>query len=465
MSMNRGHGGGVVGIGCESILDAIRPSLPKDKAFEITDIPKVSVLYVECRETRIGIVSFDLLKMPLDLIEGLKRSVAAALDLDAQNIRVCWTHTHSVRIRDGTDHAILVERSVTAARAARAGALAVDRVGFLRTDTGNAFNINRRSQNSPFGVWSLMQSKGCVDNGNFVDGTEWAREKIRAYGGNETDTAALTGPVPATRKNDPHLDLILFEKAGGGHAAGLVRYTGHPVTCSDSFWKPNVGRDYPGVLCDRLTKQFACPFIFLQGPTGDHRMRHTQVGIGERNRLAEGLSQLVIQHSQALRMFPFDRLESWSVNVPCAVRDEILSTSQAMKDRAREIRATIATLPHGAGTLLERKTLNEQAIFYDIKSSIPDDLPSRTRLLPLSCLSFGPIRMMMFPGETASVITAGMDALRDGLTVVTAYTDYNCGYLVTAREISEGGYEAVLMEYHPEHIEHLRTIAEEYLRA
>jgi hypothetical protein len=370
---------------------------------------------------------------------------------------------------DGGEHDLgyLLSKSKEAALQSRATAAEVDHVEFVRVDTGGRYNINRRTQHGDLGTWCLMQSRGCIDDGRVVDGTGWVREKMAAYGAAPDEVAAIEGPFPATRPRDADLDLVLFPKRGGGYAGGLVRFTAHAVVCSAGYWRPNIGRDYPGVLCDRLSAVFGCPILFMQGPCGDHRPRHRDVGTAERDRIGNGLAGELISKLSRARQYPFDQLDNAVESVSCAVTDRLPRTAEETEQNLHEAQERLRALPQGS-PLLERKTLAEEAQFLGHALAVlqgksyltSEEVQARQAELVVSCIRFGGIRLLTFPGELFSTVTAGLEKDADGPTVVASFADGVTGYLMPQDDLVEGGYEATWALFTPESVSSLRTAAQ-----
>jgi hypothetical protein len=312
-----------------------------------------------------------------------------------------------------------------------------------------------------------MQSKGCTDDGSVVDGTQWVREHMISYGATEEEVGGIRGPFPANRPNDPYLDLILFPRAAGGYAGAVVRFTAHAVVCSAGYWRRNIGRDYPGQLCDHLAGELACPVLFLQGPCGDHRTRHRDVGIEQRDSIARGLAETLLSRLDQVKRFPFDRLEHSTAFVRCAIRDDLPRSADDARAKARQIRTKLKTLPHGAEWLEQRRLLAEKAAFYANAVNViqgypyllPGEAQTKRAKLDVSCVSFANVHLLSFPGELFSTVSAGLEQGAEGTTVVASFADGVTGYLLPEADFREGGYEWTYAPFTPESVSGLRAAA------
>ena len=457
----------LVGACFEIITEAVLIARPEWRERDIVDGLRVTALYTELGEKAVCLLSYDICEISPGQADQLKQGVSAELGIEPDQVHVFCTHTHSSSCENDHDIGYLKAKSIKAAAEARTSAKEVREVHFLRVDTGSKYNINRRTEDGPLGTWCLMQSEGCVDDGEAVDGTEWVRNRMKGFGAAPEEVATIRGPFPATRKNDPLLDLVLFPKAGGGYAGGLVRFTAHAVICSAGYWRPNIGRDYPGALCDQLSEHFECPILFLQGPCGDHRPRHRNVGIEERDRIAGGLAKELITRLDALEKFPFDALTNAAVSVPCPLVPGFPSSLQHANEKLADVHKRLEALPHAHKWLKKRKDLAEEAVFYNNALSVlagraylgPDDVAKRQAGIRVSHVGFGNLHLLNFEGELFSTVPAGLENAAGGPTVVTSFADGVTGYLMPPEDFRQGGYEWTWALFEPEAIAGLRNAA------
>jgi len=463
-----------VGAQRTAITEALLKAKPAWRKRPLVGDLQVTALYAECGGQAVCLLAYDVCEMTRREIPPLKSAVAEAIGIRAECVHVFCSHTHSSSM-DDTEHdaETLTAISISAARGAKDGVVEVEDVAFLRVDTGKQFGISRRTAHGQFGTWCLMQSRGCVDNGEMVDGTQWVRNRLGAYGATPEEVATIDGPIAATRENDPHLDLILFPKAGGGYAGGLVRFTAHPVICSAGYWKPNLGRDYPGPLCDRLSKKYGCPVLFLQGPCGDHRSRHRDVGLAERDRIGLGLAEALIARAEQIASYPFDRLDHACRTIQCRLREAVPASEEEANQWARGAEKDLEQLPHGTDWLGKRKQLAELRAFYRNAAKVHagtsyltrEEAKDRRAPLTVSHIAFGRVHLLNFPGELFSTVTRGLDSAADGPTVVVSFADGVTGYLMPEDDLAQGGYESTWALFAPESIWGMRTAALELLHA
>jgi hypothetical protein len=461
-----------VGAYAQVITEALLKAKPEWRDRELVDDLRVTALYAKHDDVAVCLLAYDIGEIMRREVPPLKHAVAQALDMPSEAVYVYCSHTHSSSMEESSHDAdLLAEKTVAAAVEAKTRAVSVNDVGYLRVDTGTRFNINRRSVNGEWGVWCLMQSKGCTDDGHVVDGTERARDKLISYGAGEKDVATVTGPIAATRPNDPNLDLILFPKADGGYAAGIVRFTAHPVICSAGYWKPNLGRDYPGPLCDRLSEELGCPVLFLQGPCGDHRPRHREVGIAERDRIGLGLAETLIERLSYAEHYPLNELEYTTRTVVCPLRSEMPLTEKDARRDAYQANKELKKLPRGTDLLMDRKALGERIAFYRNAAQALSGTSYLTKgegqrreaPLDVSHIAFGPVHLLNFPGELFSTVTRPFNNRREDPVVVASFANGVAGYLLPEEDLVEGAYESTWALFTPESIMELRTAAKQLL--
>ena len=456
-----------VGAHSEIITEAVRLGQPERAQWDVTDDLRVTALYAELQGTSVCLLSYDLCEITRDEVLLLKRAVARELKIEQDCVHIFCTHNHSSSDVGGHDMDFLEVRSRQAAATARRSAVEAPEIDFLRVDTSTEYNINRRTRHGALGTWCLMQSRGCKDDGDRVEGTEWVRQKMAGYGATPKEIAEISGPFIADRKNDPLLDLVLFRKAEDGYAGGLVRFTAHPVVCSAGYWRRNIGRDYPGVLCDCLSLEFGCPILFLQGPCGDHRPRHRDVGLDERDRIAKGLAHALTTQFDKAAKFRFDSLKNVVKSVSCTVREDFPASVQEAQKEITHLRQRLASLKRGPDSLRERKDLTERIAFYGnaigvlegVSYLLPGEAARKSADFEISSVRFGEVLLLNFPGELFSSICSGFHTAADAPIVVTSFADGVSGYLMPAGDFKQGGYERTWALFAPESMAAMRRTA------
>lgn len=454
------------GAGAAEILPAIQIN-DTDK-YTCLDTPEIKALFLQHGQTAVCLLSADLCVLNRVQAAAVRRAAAEALSLPQEAVHIGVTHTHAPGAGAGCPIHLgrLSAAAAAAARQARQQSRPAAQVGYLSVDTGGRFNINRRTRTGNLGVWCLMQSAGCKDDGHAVDGAQWVRDKMQQGGANAAELDLIEGPFLADRPADTRLDLLLLEDAAGKPIAGLARFAAHAVICSTGYWKPNISRDYPGALCDTLSAALGCPILFAQGPSADQRPRHRDVGTEECARIGRGLSGALLDNLTSMRRWPFDRLHCIQREITAAVRTEVPLTAAEAEPHWQESSRKLAAAGHNSViALLERKRLLEREKFHQKLARLPFFLdylaPEERRTLQarlsVSLVQIGTIRLLLFPGELAATAVQDMAAPEGAPVIVTSYTDGVAGYLLPPADFAEGGYETTSALLAPETALQLRA--------
>ena len=119
-----------------------------------------------------------------------------------------------------------------------------------------------------------------------------------------------------------------------------------------------------------------------------------------------------------------------------------------------------------------RKILSDYKQYYrhviDLYEGYPyltsDDLEKRSTDFVISCLGFGPIRIINFHGELFhTVVQEFQNKYSNNPVIIASYANGVTGYLLTADDFNEMGYEWTWALYAPEKIEQLPKRAFKFL--
>jgi len=211
-------------------------------ASEIRDELEANALFLTDGATQVLLVSCDLVGLETDVVVRAREAAAAAVELDARDIIICCTHTHSgpslipTNYQMPLDHEYmdclvgwLAEVATAAVRDARPGRIAWG-IGEARA------GFNRRC------CWA--------DGSHSMHG-----DTTRA------DFTGLEGP-------DDTQHMALFVTDGEGKLRALLHHnTGHPT----NFFNAGLySADFPGESRRELREQLGdIPILFLNGAFGD----------------------------------------------------------------------------------------------------------------------------------------------------------------------------------------------------
>lgn len=235
------------------------------------------------------------------------------------------------------------------------------------------------------------------------------------------DGACVMAPNPAG-PIDREVTTVRFVRADGSTAGLFVHFACHPSVCADR----SISADYPGAmrLHLRKTSDADAPIGFLQGCSGDVR-----ANLAVRGEFRDGTNADVDR---------LGRLVARSVQSALG-EDELIECGSISHARsvvdlkvARPDRSLLRKLAPSAGIVGEwsRRLL-----------ASPDGSPSSVQL-ELSSIVLG--RQLRFIGFNAEVsVEYGLYIKRrsGGSTLPLGYTNGMIGYLVTAQQLVEGGYE------------------------
>jgi hypothetical protein len=369
-------------------------------AVRVLDPLELSALLLECGETRCLIFSFDLMIVGSELTDAI-RSKLLPFGFEAAEILLLASHTHSAPATDractklGEPDPQLVE------------ALAEAAVSLVR----------RIEDQEPSGIdLSLFQGRlhHSINRRRF-----WPFPTVgRTYGFRLTSFSMApntSGP------RDERATVALLCRTGDDRAVAVLwHYTCHPTAVVPD---DVISADYPGAVRRALRERFgAIPCIFVQGFCGDIRPAMTsslRPGWRERLRL---LARRLIS-GPGFAAATAEDWRRWSQSMAARVRD-IVTAAPA---------ATLATDCLQAGSA----SLALDALF---SGSTPDkDLAVQIVRIghQLEILALSAEVTVPWQGILDSAIPPADGALR----LHAGYAGALFGYLPTAAQIAEGGYE------------------------
>lgn len=243
------------------------------KILEVASPLKTTVMLFKDGPTQICLIACDLGGGP---IEYLKDVVTSILPIPRQNVLVFASHNHSGAPTGAGDpplyfYSLPHERSPNPK-------LTV--FGRRLTDQLKAALRQLPKRLERVTVWYAEGTEGRITynrKGRRADGsTYFMREEDRVLVGKD-----FNGDI------DRQAPIVVFKSASGRPVAGLVQFTGHPVT-SYHPEKPVVHGDWPQVAADIVGQELAgghgepVPIGFLQGCAGDINSKEMFVGGVER---------------------------------------------------------------------------------------------------------------------------------------------------------------------------------------
>lgn len=265
---------------------------------------------------------------------------------------------------------------------------------------------------------------------------------------------------------DSRAPLLLFENRAGIPIAGLIQFTGHPVTTFQPE-NPVVHGDYPMVATDCLARHLQeqhqleqpVPIGFLQGCAGDvnsKQMFSGGVETGERygkqlgESLIQALGELKESASQNLA------LTATTAKLPMATLPSVELLQQELKEMDQFIvRAhagdpdTLQCVGYNFPTFLSpryRASLVEQIrpwnewALQQHRDSTTSGLPTQ-RPVRIEILTIGDITIVGIPGEPFLQIGRELVAkLPASLVIPCGYINYTIGYIPNSGNVDGNEY-------------------------
>ncbi len=204
------------------------------KATKVNDDLRATALAVEQGDVKAIMISVDVVSIGADLAERVRTLISEKTDVPKNNITISAIHTHSgpaMKSAKGWGNAnisyieeIFIPETVNAATAAvNALTDAVMGVGTTQSNVG----VNRRE----------LQPDGTVLLGQ------------NPYGIADTE-----------------MTVVSFRGLDGEPIANVVHYSAHGTAAGRN---PEITRDWPGVMVDRLEAQTGATTLFFNGSEGD----------------------------------------------------------------------------------------------------------------------------------------------------------------------------------------------------
>jgi Neutral/alkaline non-lysosomal ceramidase. len=227
------------------------------------------------------------------------------------------------------------------------------------------------------------------------------------------------GPV------DPEVLVVKFAKPDGVCKGVLFHYACHPTTTRDNF----VSSEFPGAAMEAVESAFPHPVVasFLQGCCGDVRpalVREGQFVSGTREDV-DTLGRTLADEVLRVLNGPMD----------------VLSPSLGEMKRV-EIELPVGQVPDEQEL---KAAASKEGVFAEWARLLLDDperrkptVPLRISLLPLA----DALALLAIDAEAVVEYGLAIKRLSRGRVLPLPYSNGMIGYLPTARQIEEGGYES-----------------------
>ncbi len=341
-------------------------------------------------------MSADSLFIPHNVIEGLKSRIAETWGIDGSAVFVQATHTHSAPFPEAGYYAAVYDSSLDAEYDA----------------------YFRRVEDAVFaGVGAALAGLEPVTVWRGAGRCEFSSYRRKEAGGRWVMAPDDAGP------KDPALTVVRFGREDGSDKALFVHFACHPTVTYDDLISP----DYPGTAMEQLEETAGVVALFLQGCSGDVRpglIRDGKYYYGSDEDVCRLAGELA-DETRAVLARPMRELATTGIHV-----------------RRLEVELPFGEVP----TVAELEAWCDDPGLLGARSrkllAFPQFLkPQET--LRFGCLSLAEgLALVGMSGEMVAAYGSHAKAAGGEGIVALGLTDGNAGYVPTARQLAEGGYEA-----------------------
>lgn len=436
-----------------------------------TDQLLVKVILIEGDYTWC-LVSVDTTELNTFETLKIRKRAATVLGIPYLNIWIHYTHTHSAWLGyPQLDVMRFSDSILSAVKAAKETAPEpINAISLISVNTDNKYTINRRAYIEDVGSFSMYQCAGCQDDGRTINAAEGIKDMLRLWGAKEDGIHDIR-EVNLDGEVDGMLQLVLFA-FGSSPIAGIVRFNAHPVVLSNNFYKPHFSRDYCGVLCDSLSEMWNCPILFMQGPAGNQRIRHSNNSLQECEQLGKNLAKELEPEKNTPNYESLDSLVMTSKILQCSIQDYIALNENEYDAHIKKLEEEIKKLEVGNGYLKELKLLaDESEMLKMLKINISElglvneqDIVNGYREMEVSAVKFGKLILCVANNELANFFSLKLyDYFNSEGLIVGAYTNGCDGYVLEPWDFENGGYEQWESLIKPENSTEILAAAKEII--
>lgn len=230
---------------------------------------------------------------------------------------------------------------------------------------------------------------------------------------------------------DPDVNVVRYTRLDGTHKGIMFHYTCHPTTTRENV----VSSEFPGVAMERVEKSVGHSVMttYLQGCCGDIRpaLIHDDEFMDGTSEDVDALGETLARQVMDILNKPMERL------VP-----------QLHEIRLRQIRLPLATLPNQE----DLQRLHTEAGVLSEWSQLLLNNPSRLQPdaeLELCWLRIADgLSFIGINGEPVLQYGLAIKQLSGGKALPLGYTNGMIGYIPTAEQLAEGGYESMESYYY-----------------
>lgn len=365
-------------------------------------------LVVRCGQSKIALVSLDILGVSHEFTQRVQRRVARETGIPAENIRICATHTHSMpTFRYLRQWGKIPEKYLT------------------QTADSIVEAIQRATED--LAPAELHLGKSRAQGANFNRTTNvW-----------KTDAQFDQDATDDERWLDTLVHVLRFERSAGKPPLLWYHFSAHPVCYGDGL----AGPDWLGGVIERVQESEKITPAFLQGHAGDVNPGDGSPWIGEPQETASGVYAAIKK-----------ALDS-AVTVSVKEIRSVTSQFDVPLDLAR-LKQELETYRQNPAACTSGPWVDQEFATEWFHAANDWKLATLRCLTPLSAIRLGPIGMVFHSSELYSFYGLAIQhASPCEHTLVVGYTDDLIGYLTDPQAYTAGEYAAVtvpkILDYPP----------------
>ena len=376
---------------------------PPGKERRITGIRRKSearAIVLRHGQTEAVLVSLDITGVSREMTRRVQTRIAEKLSVEAANIRICATHTHSMPtcrfyLQWGAvspEYTSLVEQRI------------VEAVAIAKADAAPA---------------ELLVGKSRAVGGNFN----------RTTGNFKTDEHFGKDSTDDERWLDTMVHVLRFERGGDKPDLLWYHFSSHPVCFSDGL----AGPDWPGLVAAIVHEKYKISPSFLQGHCGDVNPGDGKIWIDKAEPSAAAVFAAIQRAMDQMTTVKVDSLHVKTSDFGLPLDVELF------KQWLDEYRKDAANCKDGSWVDARfAKAWYEDSVKQDLK---------RTHLpVPLSAMRIGSVGLVFHATELYSYY--GLEIRRDSPlsdTLVVGYADDSVGYAPDPGAYKAGEYAAIVV--------------------
>ncbi len=365
-------------------------------------------LVLKYGNTRAAIVSLDIACLAEEVAARIQKQVTKDVGIPPQNVRICCTHTHSMPafcyLRQWGAipeqfMALVEERVVEAVR------LASDDLGpaELRVGKSRAVGANHNRTTKDY----------------------------------KTDEFFHTESTDSQRWLDTTVHAMHFQRGGSRRDLLWYHFSAHPVCFADE----QAGPDWPGMVADRIRRQYDLRASFLQGHAGDVNPGDGDPWRGDAAKTTTGVYDALCRAIESAATVKVDSLQVDTCRFGIPLNMGLLA-GWLQQYRSDPAKCT-------GGAWVDRGFADD---WY--RGNRDRDLNQTELPVTLGSMRIGNVALAFHPAELYSFY--GLAIRRDSPfadTMVVGYADGIIGYLADPRAYEAGEYAATtvpkILDYPP----------------